>query len=130
MELKHGEITGRMIDLFYKVYLTLGYGFLEGVYRNAMMVAGNMSGLDMRKEFPIRVMYEGTVVGKYKADLVVNDAVIAELKSAKALMPEHEAQLLNYLKATKYEVGMLFNFGPKPQYKRMIFENSRKCVTR
>lgn len=126
MELKHGDITGRLIDLFYLVYRTLGYGFLERVYANSMVVAGKRLGLEIEKKVPVRVAFEGTIVGNYEADLLVNRAVIVELKTAKALIPEHEAQLLNYLKATQYEVGMLFNFGLKAEFKRMVFENTRK----
>jgi GxxExxY protein len=126
MELKHAEITGPLIDVFFLVYKTLGFGFLERVYMNSMIVAGRRFGLDIQKKYPIRVSFEGTVVGRYEADLIVNRTVIAELKTARSLTPQHEAQLLNYLKATEYEVGSLFNFGPKAQYKRMIFENSRK----
>ena len=126
MELKHAETTGPLIELFFTVYRTLGYGFLEAVYGNAMMVAGKKLGLDIQKKVPICVTFEGVVVGRYEADLVVNNVVIAELKAVRELCPEHEAQLLNYLKATNYEVGVLFNFGPKPRYKRMVFENERK----
>jgi GxxExxY protein len=126
MELKHAEITGPLIDVFFLVYKTLGFGFLERVYMNSMIVAGKKFGLEIRKKYPIRVSFEGVVVGNYEADLLVNKAVIAELKTVRTLTPQHEAQLLNYLKATEYEVGFLFNFGPKAEYKRMIFENSRK----
>jgi GxxExxY protein len=125
-DLKHEEITGPLIELFYHVYRTLGYGFLEKVYAGAMIVAGQRLGLQIVDEVPIRVTFEGATVGEYHADLVVNDAVVVELKAARTLVPEHEAQLLNYLKATRYEVGFLFNFGPTPQYKRMAFDNSRK----
>ncbi len=126
MELKHSETTGHLINLFYKVYATLGFGFLERVYLNAMVVAAKDFGLNIQKDFPIRVSFENVIIGRYVADLVVNDAIIAELKTVGTLIPEHEAQLLNYLKATEYEVGFLFNFGPKPQFKRMVLENSRK----
>jgi GxxExxY protein len=126
MELKHAEITGPLIDLFFFVYNNLGFGFLEQVYLNSMAVAGKRFDLDIQKKYPIRVAFEEIIVGKYEADLLVNNTVIAELKTVSALHPEHEAQLLNYLKATEYEVGFLFNFGPKPQFKRMVFENSRK----
>ncbi len=125
-ELKHAATTGPLIELFYHVYRSLGYGFLEGVYGKAMAISGRKLGIQMELQFPIRVHFEGSVVGKYYADLVANNAVIVELKACRELAPEHEAQLLNYLKATEYEVGLLFNFGPKPRYKRMICENSRK----
>ncbi len=126
MELKHAEITGPLIDLFFAVYNTLGFGFLEKVYRNSMIVASKRYGLEIRKEYPIQVSFEGVLVGKYDADLLINNSIIAELKTLRTLLPEHEAQLLNYLKATEYEVGFLFNFGPKPQFRRLVFENSRK----
>jgi GxxExxY protein len=108
------------------VYRKLGYGFLERVYSNAMVIAGKRSGLDIRQDVPVCVHFEDNIVGRYQADLVVNDCVIAELKACGSFRPEHEAQLLNYLKATDYEVGILFNFGAKPQYKRMVFGNDRK----
>lgn len=126
MELLHAETTGPLIDLFFYVYKSLGHGFLEGVYANAMMVAGKERGLEIEKEVRIKIHFDGAIIGIYKADLLVNKCVIAELKTASNLAPGHEAQLLNYLKATEYEVGLLFNFGPKAQYKRMVFQNSRK----
>jgi GxxExxY protein len=126
MELIHGETTGPLIDLFFYVYKTLGFGFLERVYMNSMAVAGKRMGLDIQMHYPIQVRFNGTVVGNYVADLLVNNAVIAELKTVSILTPQHEAQLLNYLKATEFEVGILFNFGPNARYKRMVFENSRK----
>jgi GxxExxY protein len=125
-DLKHADITGPLIEIFYQVYRSLGYGFLERVYCNAMAVAGRKLGFEIALESPIRVHFEGSVIGEYYADLLVNHAVIVELKACRALAVEHEAQLLNYLKATPYEVGLLLNFGPKAQYKRMVYENSRK----
>jgi len=126
VQLKHEEITRKLIGLYFQVYGALGYGFLEQVYRNAMAMAGRKAGLEMAQEVPIRVQFEGSIIGEYKADLVVNQAVIAELKACQTLAPAHEAQLLNYLKASRFEVGLLLNFGPKPQYKRMIYDNNRK----
>jgi GxxExxY protein len=125
-ELKHAEITGPLIDLFFHVYRKLGYGFLERVYAKAMAIAGPRFGLEIVLEMPIEVHFEGGVIGNYEADLVANRVVLAELKSVKVLAPEHEAQLLNYLKATSYEVGLLFNFGPRAQYRRFVYENARK----
>ena len=126
MELKYAETTGPLIDLFFDVYKTLGYGFLERVYGKAMTVAGPRYGLTIKPEAKIRVFFEGIEVGKYEPDLIVNDAVIVELKTCQTILKEHEAQLLNYLKATKYEVGLLLNFGPTARYKRMVMENARK----
>ena len=124
--LLHADVTEILIGQFYRVYKDLGYGFREHVYRNAMEIALQGSGLKIDHEVPIRVHFEGKVIGKYQADLVANDVVLVELKACKALADEHEAQLLNYLKATVYEVGLLMNFGPKPYYRRMIYENCRK----
>ncbi len=126
MNYKHTEITEKIIKAFYIVYKTLGYGFLEKVYRNAMAIELRKLGLEVRLEAPIVVYYEGEVVGEYFADLLVAEAVIVELKAMRHLADEHEAQLLNYLKATPYEVGLLLNFGPKPEIKRKAFDNQRK----
>lgn len=125
-EFKHKEITDLIIRAFYTVYNTLGYGFLEKVYANALLIELERLGLKALAQAPIRVFYAGQVVGEYFADLVVADAVIVELKAVQALADEHEAQLLNYLKATRFEVGLLLNFGPKPQVKRKAYDNVRK----
>ena len=123
---KHAEITDKIIAAFYKVYNTLGYGFLEKVYENALVIELRKQGLEVVAQAPVTVFYEEHVVGEYFADLFVANAVIVELKAAKDLADEHEAQLLNYLKATPHEVGLLLNFGPQPQFKRKAFENTRK----
>lgn len=124
---KHSEITDKIIAAFYKVYNTLGYGFLEKVYENALMIELRKGYAPAEAQKQITVLYEGETVGEYFADILVADAVIIELKAAKMLADEHEAQLLNYLKATSYEVGLLLNFGPKPEFKRKALENSRKA---
>jgi len=126
LDFKHTDITELIIKAFYKVYNALGYGFLEKVYRNALVIELRKLGLEVIPEACIRVYYEGEVVGEYFADLLVAGVVIVELKAVKRLLEEHEAQLLNYLKATPYEVGLLLNFGPKPEIKRKAFDNSRK----
>ncbi|MBF8282217.1 MAG: PDDEXK 3 family protein [Anaerolineales bacterium] len=123
---KHSEITEQIIAAFYTVYNTLGYGFLEKVFENALVIELRRRGLRVVQQMPITVYYTGEVVGEYFADLLVADLVIVEIKAVKALLVEHEAQLLNYLKATPYEVGLLLNFGPKPEHKRRAFENTRK----
>jgi GxxExxY protein len=123
---KHTDITDLIIKAFYTVYSTLGYGFLEKVYRNALAIELRKLGLDVIPEARITVYYDGKVVGEYFTDLLVAGAVIVELKAVERLLSEHEAQLLNYLKATPYEVGLLLNFGPKPEIKRKAFDNSRK----
>jgi len=124
--IKHQEITDKIIKIFYKVYGQLGYGFLEKVYENAMMIQLKKEGLPASAQSPIKVSYEGEVVGEYFADILVDNKVIIEIKGVKSLASEHEAQLLNYLKATDVEVGILLNFGPKPEVKRKLFDNSRK----
>jgi len=123
---KHSELTEQIIGAFYDVYSKLGYGFLECVYVKALIIELKKRGLIPIPEYAIEVHYEGQLIGKYYADIVVNDLIILEIKSVRALAVEHEAQLLNYLKATPYEVGLLLNFGPKPETKRRSFDNSRK----
>ena len=104
----------------------MGYGFLEKVYENALRTELTQRGFHIEQQHPITVKYGNEIVGEYFANLLVNDLIILELKAVKILLPEHEAQLLNYLKATPYETGLLLNFGPKPQIKRRSFENARK----
>jgi GxxExxY protein len=123
---KHTDITELVIKAFYRVYNALGYGFLEKVYSNALVIELRGLGLTVVQEARITVYYGDKVVGEYFADLLVADTVIVELKAVKKLAKEHEAQLLNYLKATRYEVGLLLNFGPTPEIKRKAFDNSRK----
>ena len=125
-EYKHKELTEKIIGAAYKVYNTLGYGFLEKVYQNAMMIELNKQGAKAEAEKPVRVYYDGSVIGDYAADIVVEDAVIVELKALKTLNAAHEAQLVNYLKATGTEIGLLINFGEKIEVKRKIF--SKKAV--
>jgi GxxExxY protein len=126
LSLKHADVTELIIKAFYTVYNTLGYGFLERVYSNAMAIELRKLGLEVVQEARIAVYYERELVGEYSADLLVGGVVIVELKAAKRLLEEHEAQLLNYLKATPYEVGLVLNFGPKPEFKRKAFDNDRK----
>ncbi len=117
---KYSKITDLIIKAYYKVYNSLGYGFLEKVYENSMMIELLKLGLNCEKQKPIKVNYDWYEVGEYFADIVVNDLVIIELKAAESLCIEHECQLINYLKATDMEVGMLLNFGRKPQFKRKV----------
>lgn len=124
--MKHKELTDQIIKIFYKVYNTLGYGFIEKIYENAMMIEFRKAVIPAVSQSPIRVVYEGELVGEHSADIVVGNKVIVELKAVKCLIPDHHAQLLNYLKATDIEVGLLFNFGPKPEISRKVFDNNRK----
>lgn len=123
---KHSDLTEQIIGAFYAVYSALGYGFLEKVYVKALMIELERRGIKTDDEFPINVYYLGQQVGEYYADLIVHKLVILEIKATKHLAAEHEAQLLNYLKSTPYEVGLLLNFGPKPETKRRSFDNTRK----
>lgn len=126
MLVKHVQLTEQIIKAFYTVYNALGYGFLEKVYENALAVELRKMGLTIVQQAEIKVYYAGVLVGEYYADLLVADAVIVEIKAVRTLLKEHEAQLLNYLKATPYEVGLLLNFGPKPEIKRKVYDNERK----
>lgn len=123
---KHSEVTEKIIKAFYNVYNTLGYGFLEKVYEKAMVVELLSMGIAAIPQRPINVLYKGKIVGEYFADILVNDCVIIELKAGDALGEENEAQLLNYLRATNIEVGLLMNFGKKAQFKKKVFSNQFK----
>ena len=124
--MKHQALTEEIIKVFYRVYNALGYGFLEKVYENAMMIEFRNEGLPAIQQSPINVIYSDQIVGQYFADMIVDEKVIVEIKAKKYLMQEDEAQLLNYLKATDKEVGLLINFGPKPELTRKVFDNSEK----
>jgi GxxExxY protein len=123
---KYKELTEKVIGIFYKVYNNLGYGFLENVYENAMMIDFKIENIPAVSQYAINVYYENKIVGEYFADILVDGKVIVEIKAARNLALEHEAQLLNYLKATDKEVGLLLNFGPKPEIKRKVFDNFKK----
>lgn len=124
--MKHEELTEKIIKAFYKVYNTLGYGFLEKVYLNALLIELVKMGLDVTKEKRVLVYYEGQVVGDYNADLTVENVVICELKTSEQLYEGDENQLINYLKATEIEVGLLLNFGKRPEVRRKVYDNERK----
>ena len=126
MTAKHKALTKQIIGAFYTVYNTLGYGFLEKVYENALAIELRALGFKVEQQARIAVYYAGQVVGEYYADLLINDIVILELKATRTIALEHEAQLLNYLKATPFEVGLLLNFGPEPEIKRKTYDNERK----
>jgi len=127
-EYLHKDITSIIIKAFYKVYNTLGYGFLEKVYENALRIELLNSGLSVEQQKNIKVYYNSEQVGDYFADLLINDLVIVELKAAETICEEHENQLLNYLKATNIEVGLLLNFGKQAEIKRKIFLNEHKKI--
>lgn len=121
--LLHKDITDRIIKAYYNVYNSLGYGFLEKVYENAMLIELRKLGLNVQKQVPIKVFYDEQLGGQYFADIMVEETIIVELKAAEGLCEEHEFQLINYLKATELEIGLLMNFGKTPQFKRKIFTN-------
>ncbi len=122
------ELTEKIIRCFYNVYNELGYGFLEKVYENALMLELKKNGLNAENQFPIKVYYQDSEVGSYYADIMVENKIILELKAGdmEQTILNHELQLTNYLKATNYEVGLLLLFGIKPQVKRKIFTNDLK----
>lgn len=122
----HRDVTERVIGAFFAVYNELGFGFLEHVYHGAMLVALEEAGLKVVSQAKLPVYYHGRVVGDFAADAFVEDKVILEFKAVDGLCDAHEAQLLNYLKASPVEVGLLMNFGPKPRVKRLAFSNARK----
>jgi GxxExxY protein len=115
------KLSGNIIKSFYKVYNDLGYGFLEKVYENALSSELKNNGLKCHSQHPVKVYYDGLVVGKYFADLIVEKKIIIELKAAEHLSTADELQLLNYLRATKCKIGLLLNFGRKPEFKRKIY---------
>ena len=120
-------VTYRVLGAYFGVYRTLGWGFLEAVYQRAMVAALHHAGAKVSSEVHLPVHYMGTIVGEYRADLIVEDHVIVEIKAAERIDPAHRAQLLNYLKATTIEVGLIVNFGPTPSFERLVFTNARKA---
>ncbi len=126
--LKHSDLTEKIIGIFYDVYNELGHGFLELTYAEALVVVLGESGLTTAREVPVPVWFRGKKVGQYYADLIVEGAVLLELKAARTLDSAHEAQLLHYLRATEVEVGLLLNFGLRPQFRRLLFDNERKKI--
>ena len=126
--LKHSNLTDKIIGVFYDVYNELGHGFLESTYSEAMALALTEYGLANAREVPVPVWFRGRKVGHYFADLVVESNVLLELKATRTLESAHDAQLLHYLRSTEIEVGLLFNFGPRPQFRRLLLDNQRKKI--
>lgn len=125
---KHKDITDKIIRAFYEVYNELGHGFLESVYERSLEIALNSLDLRVSRQIQIPVWFRGKPVGDFTADLLIEDCVLLELKAARCLDSSHQAQLLNYLRATEIEIGLLLNFGLKPEFKRLIFDNPRKAI--
>ncbi len=127
-ELINHNLTDKIIKCFFKVYNKLGYGFLEKVYENSLFLELSKSGLHCEKQKAIKVYYDHQVVGNYYADLIVENEIILELKASEFIIEEHELQLINYLKSTELEIGLLLNFGKTPEFRRKIFTNDRKRI--
>ena len=127
-ELKHAELTAKTIGVFYDVYNELGYGFLESVYEECMLIALNEANIVARGQVPLPVWFRGCRIGEFRADILVENTVLLEFKAARALDPAREAQLLHYLKSTPTEVGLLLNFGQRPEFRRLLVDNQRKKI--
>lgn len=124
--LLHRNLSDTILKIYFEVYNELGYGFLEKVYQNAMYFELKSQGYKVEAQKQIKVYYKSQLVGDYFADLLIEDSIILELKACECLMDDHKAQLLNYLKATELEIGLLLNFGTTPEFKRSIYTNDRK----
>ena len=125
-DLIHGRLTNRILRSFFDVYNELGTGFLETVYRAALARALRDAGLQVVVDWPIEVHFRGEIVGRFQGDVVVENQVILELKAIRTILPEHHAQLINYLRATRLEVGLLLNFGKSPEFKRFAYSKTKK----
>jgi len=126
--LLHADVTDRVLRVFYDVYNELGGGFLESVYHKALAMALRQAGLAVSVQVAAPVCFRGVTVGDFIADVTVNGCVLLELKAVSALDRAHEGQILNYLRATEFETGLLLNFGPRPQFKRFVLENGNKKI--
>jgi GxxExxY protein len=126
--LKHADLTAKIIGIFYDVYNELGYGFLESVYEESLVIALRQAGLMVNRQVSVPVWFRGQKVGEFRADVAVENCVLLELKCARGLDPAHEAQILHYLKSTEIEVGLLLNFGLRPEFRRLLFDNERKKI--
>lgn len=123
---KHSELTGKILGAFFQLHKEFGYGFSEKVYQTALALLLEEFGMRVQQQLPLRVYFHGKVVGEYIADMLINDVVLLELKAVEKLTFAHDARLLNYLKATEIEVGLLLNFGPQAEFHRKIYDNARK----
>ena len=126
--LKHRDLTEKIIGTFYDVYNELGHGFLESVYEQALAIALAQAGMKVERQVAISVSFRGQKIGDFRADMMVGGNVLLELKAARTIDQAHEKQLLNYLRATDIEVGLLLNFGVSPQFRRLVYENERKKI--
>ncbi len=122
----YSELSDNIINCYYKVYNTLGFGFLEKIYQKSLEIELRKSGLIVESQYPIKVYYDNSIVGEYYADIFVESKIIVEIKAIEILVKESELQLINYLKSTNVEVGLLLNFGKKPEVKRKVYTNDKK----
>ena len=123
---KHSDLTGKVLGAFFQIHKEMGFGFSEKVYQAALAILLEELGMMVEQQKPIKVYFHNRVVGEYIADMVINDVILLELKAVEHLADVHSAQLLNYLKSTEIEVGLLLNFGPHAEFRRKIYDNSRK----
>ena len=121
------DLTGQILRAFYLVYNELGSGLVEAVYEHALARELRTAGLEVRRQVPVTVNFRGKQAGLFRADIVVEDKVVLELKARSQIYPIHEVQLMNFLRASNFEVGLLLNFGPEPRFKRLIYSNTRKA---
>jgi GxxExxY protein len=124
--MKHIELTEQLIGIFYEIYNELGHGFIESLYEKAYTHLLAERGIKFEQQSPITVFFRGVELGEFRADIIVESSVMVELKAVRTLDQSHEKQVINYLRATKIEVGMLFNFGPRAQVRRLVLDNERK----
>jgi GxxExxY protein len=122
------ELTKKVIGAFYTVYNELGHAFVESVYENAFAHILRVDGVEVEQQVPLVVRYRNVVVGEFRADAVVERRLLVELKAVSQLSAAHEAQLVNYLKATGLRVGLLFNFGPRAQFRRRVLDPSKRSA--
>ncbi len=125
-KLLYEELTEQIIGAYYEVYNELGFGYLERCYQNALYYELQDRGLNVEAQRKVKVHYKERIIGNYEPDLIVNDLIIIELKAVEQLIDDHEIQLYNYLRSTECEIGLLMNFGTKPEFRRKAFSNSRK----
>jgi GxxExxY protein len=123
LALMHGDVTREILGAFYQIYSALGYGFVEAIYQRSLPLALARRGVKAEREVPMKVTFLDTIVGDYRADLIVEGKVIVETKTAEKILPVHEMQLVNYLRATGINVGLILNFGPRPTFRRMFLSS-------
>jgi GxxExxY protein len=126
--LEHEQLTEKIIGIFYDVYNELGYGLLESIYEESLVIALKEAGSEVENQVPVPVWFRHHKVSEFRVDVLVENTIVLELKSARAIEASHEAQLLHYLKSTEVEIGLLLNFGVRPQFRRLLFDNVRKKI--